>query len=88
MDSGMIAKIEKAKRYAEERDERIAFQEFTVSVQGNHRPHRVTFDGGKWNCDCQFFSARGVCSHTMALERVLEGMLPVLQEPAAQSPAR
>lgn len=88
MDSAMIGKIEKAKRYAEEREQRIAFQDFQVTVQGNHSPHQVTFDHGQWACDCQFFAARGVCSHTMALERVLEGMLPALQEPATQSAAR
>ncbi|MBI2845950.1 MAG: hypothetical protein HYX86_05330 [Chloroflexi bacterium] len=88
MDSAMIGKIEKAKRYAEEREQRIAFGMFQVTVQGNHRPHQVTFEQGKWACDCDFFAARGVCSHTMALERVLEGMLPALQEPAAQTAAR
>ncbi|MER3457490.1 MAG: hypothetical protein C4309_01490 [Chloroflexota bacterium] len=75
MDYGMIGKIEKAKRYAEQRD-RIHFEQLRVTFDGDHGPHTVTFDHGVWNCDCNFFTSRGVCSHTMALERVLEGMLP------------
>lgn len=80
MDSAMIAKIEKAKRYAEERQKRIAFQEFKVTVQGNHKPHNVSYSQGQWACDCSFFSSRRVCSHTMALERVLGGVIPSPQE--------
>ncbi len=76
MDYGMIGKIEKAKRYAEERD-RICIKDFRVTFEGDNNPHTVTFEEGVWSCDCNFFITRGVCSHTMALERILEGMLPV-----------
>jgi len=75
MDYGMIGKIEKAKRYAEER-ERIQFHAFTVTVQGENSAHTVTYQNDSWRCDCNFFQTRGVCSHTMALERVLNGMIP------------
>jgi hypothetical protein len=75
MDYGMIGKIEKAKRYAEERT-RIHFTSLTVTFDGENNPHTVTFDGSKWKCDCNFFGSRNVCSHTMALERVLQGMVP------------
>ncbi len=75
MDYGMIGKIEKAKRYAEERD-RINFEEFVVTFDGENNPHTVRFSAGKWQCDCDFFQSRGVCSHTMALERILEQMIP------------
>lgn len=76
MDYGMIGKIEKAKRYAQERD-RIRFEHFHATFDGENNPHTVEFKDGEWTCDCDFFLSRGVCSHTMALERVLEGMLPV-----------
>jgi hypothetical protein len=79
MDYGMIGKIEKARRYAEERD-RIQFETFSVRLDGDHGPHVVHYDNGSWGCDCNFFKTRGVCSHTMAMERVLEGMI---LEPAA-----
>jgi hypothetical protein len=77
MDYGMIGKIEKAKRYAEERD-RILFTRFTVTFDGDNNPHTVHYDEGQWQCDCDFFQSRGACSHTMALERILENMIPEL----------
>jgi hypothetical protein len=75
MDYGMIGKIEKAKRYAEERD-RIRFETFQVRITGTNNMHEVEFNHGEWKCDCDFFMTRGVCSHTMALERILDEMLP------------
>ncbi|MGD0708792.1 MAG: SWIM zinc finger family protein [Anaerolineaceae bacterium] len=77
MDSGMIGKIEKGKRYAEERGKRIHFQSFTVQVDGDNSSHTVKLENGQVQCDCDFFRTRGRCSHTIALETVLEGMLPV-----------
>ena len=69
MDSAMIGKIEKSKRYAEE-PERIQIRQLRVEFAGDHDTYQVSFDDGKWNCGCRFFGQRGVCSHTMALERV------------------
>jgi hypothetical protein len=74
MDSAMISKIMKAKRYASERD-RMEFKSFTVVFTGNHRDHTVTYENDQWHCTCDFFAQRGICSHTMAMEKVLEGML-------------
>ena len=81
MDYGMIGKIEKAKRYAEERN-RIHFNQFSVTFNGENSPHTVHFENDTWECDCDFFASRGVCSHTMALERILEGMVPTPAEVA------
>ena len=78
MDYGMIGKIQKAKRYAEERD-RIHFHSFSVTLEGENNPHTVQFDDGKWDCDCDFFRTRGRCSHTMALEIILEKMIPMVE---------
>lgn len=75
MDYGMIGKIQKAKRYAEERD-RIHLETITVTIDGHNNPHTVHYDHGAWQCDCDFFLMRGRCSHTMALEIILEGMIP------------
>ena len=33
-------------------------------------------DDGRWSCGCDFFSHNGACAHTMALELLLQGMLP------------
>ncbi|MDX9865275.1 MAG: hypothetical protein RBT34_10760 [Anaerolineaceae bacterium] len=83
MDSGMIGKIEKAKRYAAEGRGRFQFESFVVNVEGENNLHRVTFEDGKMTCGCNFFQSRGRCSHTMALETLLEGMLTTVEEQAA-----
>ena len=74
MDSGMVSKIEKARQYAEEKD-RVRFHHFDVGFRGSAGVHSVRYDDGRWNCTCRFFAQRGVCSHTMAMERILAGML-------------
>jgi len=79
MDSGMIGKIEKAKRYAQERN-RFHFKNFTVSIDGENNSHMVHFEDNHWSCDCDYFHARKVCTHTMALEEVLKGMIPTPQQ--------
>ncbi len=75
MNSSVIGKIEKAKRYALER-ERIRFTSLTVDFHGENGDHKVSFSDEKWHCACDFFAGYGTCAHTMALERVLESMLP------------
>ena len=70
MDSGMIGKIQKSKQYAIER-ERIKINSLSVTFQGQNNAHQVSFENGKWHCDCDFFQTRERCSHTMALERIL-----------------
>jgi hypothetical protein len=82
MDSAMIAKISKAREYAQQ-PERIAFNSFSVAFQGRHKVYTVSFDHGAWRCECDFFLQRGVCSHTMAMERVLRNMI---REPAPAQP--
>jgi hypothetical protein len=74
MDYGMIGKIDKARRYAQER-ERVKFENFKAVLDGKHNSHVIEYSNGAWNCDCDFFVTRGVCSHSMALERILAGML-------------
>lgn len=75
MDSSLISKVEKAKRYAQEQD-RMVFSGFTLRFRGDNGLHEVNFRDGKWACDCGYFRSHATCSHIMALERVLHGMLP------------
>ncbi|MHB8575874.1 MAG: hypothetical protein ACYDCQ_11160 [Dehalococcoidia bacterium] len=75
MNSSLIGKIEKARRYAKER-ERFKISDLTVQVHGDNDAHEVALRGGRWSCSCDFFGGWNVCSHTMAMERVLDGMLP------------
>lgn len=78
IDSSLINKIQKARRYAEERD-RVAFVNFGVEIQGDNDVHTVNYQAGHWQCDCSFFLKRGICSHTMTMERILGPMLPLPQ---------
>ena len=75
MQSSLIGKIEKAKRYAQEK-ERVTFSELSVKFRGENDDYIINYKDGKWHCSCLFFSSWGLCSHTMALERILGNMLP------------
>src|SRR5436190_298062 len=75
MNSSLIGKIEKAKRYQQE-PERISFQALTVHINGENSSHDVSLDGVHWRCDCDFFLHNGTCSHVMAMQRILAPMLP------------
>lgn len=76
VNSSVIGKIEKAKRYARERD-RMQLKGLSVHFRGENDDHEVSLSNGKWHCSCEFFAGHTTCAHTMALEHVLEGMLPV-----------
>ena len=82
MNSGMIGKIEKAHRYAEERS-RFRFSGLAVTIQGDNDDHEVRFEGGSLVCGCDFYRHESVCAHTMAVERLLAGMLPAVSAAAA-----
>ena len=75
MHSSLIGKIEKAKRYAQEPD-RVKFSELAVKFRGEHSDYDTGYKDGGWHCSCQFFATWRVCSHTMALQKILGGMLP------------
>jgi hypothetical protein len=75
MDSGMIGKVAKAHRYADERA-RFQFTQLQVTVAGENSEHTVSLDGEQWRCTCEFFENHDACAHTMALEIMLEPMLP------------
>lgn len=80
MDSAMIGKINKANRYASE-PERMTIRDFSVLFTGEHQSYRVGFSHGKWSCQCDFFAHRGICSHVMAIEKVIKQAGLVLPEP-------
>ena len=74
MSSSYIGKVDKARKYAEEPD-RVNIHMFEASFVGNHNTYRVKYHNGEWQCECAFFATRGVCSHIMALQRMLDEML-------------
>jgi hypothetical protein len=75
MHSSLISKVEKARRYAGERH-RMEVHDLHVTFHGENNDHEVAVVDGQWACNCDFFGSWSVCSHTMALERVLQGMVP------------
>jgi hypothetical protein len=75
MQSSLIGKIEKAMRYARETD-RVTFNELSVKFRGENSEYQTGYKDGKWHCTCSFFSKWGLCSHTMAMEKILSEMLP------------
>jgi hypothetical protein len=80
MQSSLIGKVEKAKVYARERH-RMQIDGLHVAFHGENSDHVVELHEGQWRCNCDFFRAWSACSHTMALARVLEGMVPVSDVP-------
>ena len=79
MDYGMIGKIEKAKRYAEDR-KRFRFNKFDVTFHGDNNEHHVSFENSAFTCDCEFFLTHQRCGHTMALEILLKDMIPAAEQ--------
>ena len=75
MQSSLIGKIEKAKYYAQE-PERVTFADLSVRFRGEHSDYDTYYRQGQWHCSCRFFGQWGLCSHTMALQRILRQMLP------------
>jgi hypothetical protein len=86
MHSSLIGKIEKAKRYARE-PERVRFSRFELVFQGEHDVYNVSYADGNWRCSCAFFAGWGVCSHTLAMYRLLSPMLPKEAAPAGAAVA-
>ncbi len=75
MQSSIISKIEKARRYAQETD-RVTFTDLTVKFRGANDNYTVSYREGAWHCSCSFFPKWGLCSHSMAMQRILDIMLP------------
>lgn len=73
----VVSDVEKSHRYSHETD-RLRFQSFDASFSGENSTHNMTYRDGEWGCDCDFFHSRKVCSHTMAMERIVSGMVTVV----------
>lgn len=82
MQSSMIGKVEKAMRYAHEPD-RVTFASFAASFAGDNGTHAVTLDADRWHCDCHLFATAGGCTHTLAMQKMLD---PMLTDAARETP--
>lgn len=76
MNSGMIGKIDKAHRYAQEPD-RMRMTAFSATFRGSHDDYRVSLDDHGWHCTCHTFEAHVLesCPHVMAAQLLLGPML-------------
>lgn len=79
MNSSLISKVEKSRRYAEE-PERVRFQSFTVSFEGENGNHTVSMNGAEFDDSSHSFQSQGTSSHIMALQRILAPMLTEEQQ--------
>lgn len=75
MNSSLIGKIEKAHRYAQERH-RISLSSFNAEFHGENGDYVLGYDDRHWRCSCETFARTRLCSHTMAMEKILGEMLP------------
>ena len=70
----IVSDVKKAKRYSDQPD-RIRIISFNCTFEGYNKDHHISYDEGKWTSTASFFAQRGVCSHTMALEKILKGFV-------------
>lgn len=76
----VVSDVEKSIHYAEEPD-RITVLSFEADFRGDHNTYQITYDNGQWDCNNPYFQRHGVCSHTMAMERLLQGMVKPVTMP-------
>lgn len=77
MNSSLIGKIEKARRYEQELD-RIHFHKAEIEFRGEHDSYTILLDGPNWRCTCHTFATGfDTCSHIMVLQRILHDMVEV-----------
>lgn len=76
MQSSLIGKIEKANRYAKE-PERVSIHSFKATFRGENGDYEVSYSDSDWSCTCKFFHSWRICSHTMALEKLLDPMVTI-----------
>ena len=75
MQSSLIGKIQKANLYAREPD-RLSFSQFSTTFRGEHDSYDVSFRDAQWSCACHFFDVNDICSHVMAIQKLMGPMLP------------
>lgn len=75
MQSTVLAKAEKARRYAEEPD-RLRITRLEATFEAGGGSHVLAYGADGWACDCEFFGQQRVCQHTEAASRMLDAHLP------------
>ena len=87
MQSSLIGKIQKAKRYSEE-PERITITGLASTFRGGNGDYAVSYsEGDGWSCTCEFSQSWSYCSHTIALEKLLTPMVKTAAAPSIEEAA-
>lgn len=81
MNSTLISKVEKARRYAEE-PERVRFKAFEVDFRGEHANYVVTMKDSTFEDTSPSFTSHGTSAHIMAMQKILAQMLTEDQQTA------
>ncbi|MBO55645.1 MAG: hypothetical protein CL886_08310 [Dehalococcoidia bacterium] len=76
MTSYAIGRVQKALQYSSE-PSRVNIKTFSATFQGNHGTHEVMYNQDHWSCNCQSYPYQNICSHTMALQNILDQILSV-----------
>lgn len=79
MNSSLISKVEKSRRYADE-PERVRFKSFEATFEGENGEHTVSMTGTEFNDSSHSFQTQGTSSHIMALQKILAPMLSEEQQ--------
>ncbi|MQG80694.1 MAG: hypothetical protein FI692_02815 [SAR202 cluster bacterium] len=74
MTSDAIGRVQKALQYSSE-PERVSVKTFSATFEGNHSIHEVIYNHEHWTCNCRAYSSQKVCSHTMAVQAILDQIL-------------
>ena len=74
MNSGLIGKIQKAHRYAEQ-PERLQIRTLTATFNGDNDSYELALQDNAWTCNCHTFQTFGDCQHVMAAQLLLRPML-------------
>lgn len=74
MDSSLVKKMEKAKDYSVQ-EGRVVLTQCQARFRGDNADHELSYEAGKWSCNCYYFARRDTCTHTMAMEMMLRSMV-------------
>jgi hypothetical protein len=74
--SELISMVEKSRFYIHE-PHRIQITCLKGVFHGTNNQHHLELADGTWYCDCETFRMRRTCAHVMALQKILEPMLPI-----------
>lgn len=63
----LLKKIEKARRYLSE-PERSTIKGSEAKLKSEHGLRKLILQDEEWECNCDFFSQYGICSHSIAVK--------------------